>query len=139
MAPLVLDASVTMTWCFPDEHSDFAWAVLDHLERNSAVVPVLWPIEVANAILVGERRRRLSASESARFLKLLSGLAIHVDTRTAESVFPRTLPVARTYGLSAYDASYLELAMREELPLATLDERLQKAAADAGVVLYKPL
>jgi len=134
MSNFVLDASVTMTWCFPDEHSDYASGVLNRLMTQPARVPNLWPIEVANAVLVGERRKRLSASGAARFLELLRALPIEFDGRTGERALAETLTLARAHLLSAYDAAYLELAMREALPLATLDQRLRQASKAVGVL-----
>jgi predicted nucleic acid-binding protein len=132
---LVLDASVTLNWCYPDEHSDYAYHVLDALEKTQAWVPSLWAVEIANALVSGERRQRLTAADTARFLELIKGLSIETDTQTASRAFD-TLQLARTYALSAYDAAYLELAMREGLPLATLDERLKNAANVSGVAIF---
>ncbi|MGC1781610.1 MAG: type II toxin-antitoxin system VapC family toxin [Acidobacteriaceae bacterium] len=136
MGPLVLDASIAMTWCYPDEHSDFAYRVLDSLAHRQAVVPSLWAMEVANALVVGERRQRLAASDVARFWELLNALSIETDTQTARRALSETLHLARTYGLSAYDAAYLELAMREGFVLATLDGRLKNAAKKAGGKIF---
>ncbi len=133
MDGVVLDASITMTWCYPDEHSQVAYRVLDELEHRQAVVPSLWSVEVANALVAGERRRRLTASQIARFFELLKGLSIETDTQTASRALSDTLQLARRYVLSAYDAAYLELAMREALPLATLDVKLRNAAKAVGV------
>ena len=127
MEGLVLDASITMTWCYPDEHSGFAYRVLDELENRQAIVPSLWAIEVENAVVVGERRRRLTISDIARFFELLQGLSIETDIQTASRALGDTLQLARTHGLSTYVAAYLELAMREGLMLATLDSRVKKS------------
>jgi predicted nucleic acid-binding protein len=135
MESFVVDASVAMTWCYPDENSPYAYRVLDALEQAQAVVPSLWAVEVANALVVGERRHRLVAAEVAHFLGLLSGLSVEVDGETAPRATSDTLSLARTHSLSTYDASYLELAMRRALPLATLDEQLKKAAQAVGVKL----
>ena len=136
MESLVLDASIAMTWCYPDEHSKFAYQVLDTLEHRQALVPSLWAVEVANALIAGERRWRLTLSDIARFFELLKGLPIETDTQTASRALSETLQLARTYALSVYDAAYLELAMREGLPLATLDTRLKNAAEAAGVKAF---
>ena len=136
MGGLVLDASITLTWCYPDEQSDFAYRVLDALEHRQAVVPALWAIEIANSLVAGERRQRLTASDIARFFELLHGLSIETDTQTASRALSDTLQLARTHDLSAYDATYLELAMREGLGLATLDGRLERAAKAVGVELF---
>lgn len=134
--PLVVDASVALTWCYPDEHSAFAYKVLDQLEYRQAIVPSLWALEITNALLVGERRHRLTASAIAQFLELLNGLPIDIDPQTALRAFSTTLQLARDHNLSAYDATYLELAMREGLTLATLDTQLKSAARSAGVKLF---
>jgi predicted nucleic acid-binding protein len=133
MQALVVDASVVLAWCFPDENNDYADRILDLLEETPAVVPSLWFVEVANALLVGERRNRLNPAEATRFLSLLRSLMVEADTQTSARALTDTLALARAWNLSAYDATYLELAMREGLPLATLDDRLREAATGAGV------
>lgn len=133
---IVLDASVTMAWCYPDEHRSYAYAVLDFLDNGVAVVPSLWRLEVANALLIGERRFRLSPADVKRFFELLNGLPIHIDTETGSRAFAETLALGRIHKLSTYDAAYLELAMREGLELATLDDQLKKAAKGAGVGVW---
>ncbi len=136
MNGIVVDASITMTWCYPDEHSDYAYQVLDILEHTPAVVPSLWTIEIANALVVGERRHRLSPADISHFLELINGLAIETDPETASRALGDTRSLALIHGLSVYDATYLELAMRSGLPLATLDERLKKAAQQAGAKVF---
>ena len=101
-----------------------------------ARVPSLWPLEIANTLLVGERRGRTSSAEAARFLKLLGTFPIAVDAETVARAWGDTILLARTHRLSVYDASYLELAIPLGLPLATLDRRLKSAAASAGVPLF---
>lgn len=134
--PIVLDASVALTWCFPDEHSAFAYRVLDYLDQSPALVPSLWPLEISNALLVGERRHRLSASDLAQYVELLNGLPIEFDPHTPTRSLTSILALARSLNLSSYDAAYLELAMREGLILATLDARLRAAAKSSGVKLF---
>lgn len=107
----VLDCSLTVAWFFEDVMNRYAQAVEDSLAAAAAVVPGLWPLEVANALLVGERRSR---------------------------AWQHSLHLARSHRLSVYDAAYLELALRQGLPLATLDDRLAAAATSAGVPAYKP-
>ena len=136
MRGVTVDASVALTWCYPDEHSQYSYAVLDALENAPALVPSLWPLEIANALLVGERRLRLARADVARFLELLDALPIEIDDRTAQRAFSHTLPLARAHSLSAYDAAYLELSMREGFVLATLDQRLRKAARAVGVTVF---
>jgi predicted nucleic acid-binding protein len=133
---LVIDASVTLSWCFPDERTRDSMRVLDELRHRKGIVPGIWPLEVSNAILAGERRRRLEASDVSRFLGLLNQLSLTVDAVAAQYSFGNILPLARAHGLSAYDASYLELAMREGCTLATLDAKLRKAARALGVGVF---
>jgi predicted nucleic acid-binding protein len=132
----VLDGSVTMAWYFQDEMSDYADAVRDGLDRSQAVVPSLWPLEVANTVIMGERRKRSTPAQAATWLGFLGVLPIVVDGETTARAWGDTLGLARAHNLSAYDAAYLELAMRRGLPLATLDEKLKAAAAAVGVSMY---
>ena len=133
----VLDCSVTMAWCFEDEATPYTNGVRDRLAAARAIVPTLWPIEVANATIVGERRKRLDEARSSRFLLLLSSLPIIVDEETAARAWADTMHLARAHNLSAYDASYLELAIRLGLPLACLDGKLKTAASAVGASLYE--
>ncbi len=133
--PLVLDASVTLSWCFRDEQSDYAAHVLRLLADDIAVVPGLWLIEVANGLLVAERRGRLSAADVAQVRGMLSDLPVTLGELTLDEALGSVLDLARAQGLSTYDATYLELAMREGLPLATQDGQLQSAAVRLGVRL----
>ena len=132
----VLDGSVTMAWYFQDEMNDYADAVRDGLDRSQAVVPSLWPLEVANTVVMGERRKRSTPAQAATWLGFLGVLPIVVDGETTARAWGDTLGLARAHNLSAYDAAYLELAMRRGLPLATLDEKLKAAAAAVGVSLF---
>lgn len=133
--PFVLDTSVTMTWCFEDESDTYGDTVLDRLAADGAQVPAVWPLEVANALAVGERRQRLDAARVARFSELLRALPITVEALRLDRALGSILEMAREYQLSSYDASYLELAAREGLPLATRDARLRAAADRIGVLL----
>jgi predicted nucleic acid-binding protein len=133
---LVLDASVALAWCFPDESSAGAERLLDSMADGSkAIVPAIWPFEIANALLTAERRKRLSMAQVTSTLKELALLPITIDGVQVESVFGEVLAVARQGQLTEYDAAYLELALREALPLATLDDTLRRAARNAGVSL----
>ena len=109
--------------------------MLAALKDTSILVPALWALEIANAILVGERRKRLKQPEVLRFITLLESLPISPDLQTVSENVSNVLPLARDHGLAAYDAAYLELAIRHDAPLATFDATLQKAAARAGVRL----
>ncbi len=133
----VLDASVTMAWCFDDEATPYTDGVQEQFSGVRAVVPTIWPLEVANAALVGERRNRLDEARSTRFFALLGGLPIVVDDATSGKAFGDIAHLARAHNLSSYDAAYLELAIRRGLPLACLDGKLKAAALAAGVPMYK--
>jgi predicted nucleic acid-binding protein len=136
MGEFVLDTSVAMAWCFEDEANLYADAVLDSLIDNAALAPSIWPLEVGNVLLVAERRKRMSQSESKRFLELLSSLPIKIEGFSEQRMFEAVLNLARKQRLSSYDASYLDLAMQTELKLATLDQSLRKAAGRCGVAIY---
>lgn len=127
-ARFVLDASVTLAWCFEDEANAQALDVLDLLGEGAAVAPTLWVLEVGNALLGAERRGRLTQAESQYFLELLHGLPIQLEETPKTVAWENVLSLARIHHLSAYDAVYLELALRLNLPLATLDEHLRQAA-----------
>jgi predicted nucleic acid-binding protein len=138
MDAFVLDCSLAVAWCFPDEQGKYADSVLAALGRASAIVPAIWPAEVANALLMAERRKRSTPAETARWLGLLESLPIAVVDRTDDRSFQGTLDVARNRGLSVYDASYLELCLRRGLELATLDRSLARAAGQVGVTVFRP-
>ncbi|HUJ06302.1 MAG TPA: type II toxin-antitoxin system VapC family toxin [Streptosporangiaceae bacterium] len=131
--PFVVDASVTLAWCFEDEASPHTDAILDLLSDDTAVVPSLWELEVSNVLLLGERSRRLTESQTARFVALLGQLPILVDS--ASVTMEAVLAVGGHHALTAYDAAYLVLAEREGVPLATLDTKLRNAARAVGVQL----
>src|SRR5690242_261225 len=114
----VLDCSVTMAWFFRDETSAYAEAVEDSLAQAEAVVPAGWPLEVANTLVMGERRKRSTEAQAATWLNYLRALPIVVDDETAGRAWGDTLSLARAQKLSAYDAAYLELALRLGLSLA---------------------
>src|SRR4051812_7406083 len=136
MKEFVLDGSVTMAWYFKDEMNDYANAVRDGMDQSLAVVPSLWSLEVANTIVMGERRKRSTPAQAATWLSFLGVLPIIVDSETTARAWGDTLGLARAHNLSAYDAAYLELAMRRGLPLATLDDKLKAAAVAVGVSLF---
>jgi predicted nucleic acid-binding protein len=129
----IIDTSIAMAWCFEDEATEATDAVLDRLRHDEAAVPAIWPLEVANVLLVAERRGRLSEAQASRFLELLTQLPIDVDD--APRGLAGILAAGRRHELSSYDASYLVLAERLGAPLATLDSQLAKAAQRAGVEL----
>jgi predicted nucleic acid-binding protein len=133
----VVDNSVVMAWCFEDEASAYTEGVLDQLRQTQALVPAIWPHEVANVLLIAERRDRLNEAQAAHFAQLLQVLPILVQEADVQRILGPVLAVGRAHRLSAYDASYLELAARQGLPLATQDGRLRKAAGTAGVTVLQ--
>ncbi len=135
--PFVLDASVAASWCFRDETTLYNQSVLDTLMASYAEVPALWRVEVANVLATNERKGRITPAISAVFLEALAELDIRVepDATIGGEVL---LPLTRRYRLTAYDAAYLELAKRRNLPLATLDKDLLRAAPLEGVALVSP-
>ncbi len=136
MSRFVLDASVVLTWCFPDENAALAQHVADMFKRgDTAVAPSFWPHEVLNALLVGEKRKRISKELVRSFLDDLAALPIVLEQFPAKVVFDRIQHLSREHGLTAYDAAYLDLALSSGLPLATLDEDLARASKKARVRL----
>lgn len=132
---LVLDSSVTLAWIYPDEVSDGLRRIFNLVSVNGAWVPSLWRLEVANALQIGIRRKRIDASFRSATLADLDKYDIAVDDQTDAFAWTATLQLADRFGLTLYDAAYLELAQRRLLPLATLDQPLRAAAAAAGVDL----
>ncbi len=130
VSTLVIDASVANTWIFEDESHPRADAALVEVLNSGGWVTRHWHLEVRNALIVGERRGRIALRESIRGLLYLSGLPLQTDT---EADLNAAFRLARLCDLSMYDAMYLELALRQELPLATLDRRLAQAASESGV------
>ena len=133
--PFVLDASVAVVWHLEDEDSEYSERMLVRLNTEGALTPSIWPMELANVLLVAERRGRLLREKVTAALNLSLSLPISVQSVTTEALFNSIIDLARNEGLSVYDATYLDLAMREGLPLATLDTDLRAAAARVGVAL----
>ncbi len=134
----VLDNSVAMLWLLPRSNvagTHLANQVLDRLLTTGAMVPSLWRLEVTNVIVKSLRLNKISQAQASTFIALLEDLDISIDVQTDQRAFHDTLDLARRYVLSAYDAAYLELALRNGLPLATLDAKLDAAARQAGVVV----
>lgn len=138
MAALVVDASVALAWALPDEISYYADAALTAVENAVLRVPELWPREVANGLTIAYLRNRLTLPAEQKFLTELSRLTIHVEEADALTVIRDGTAAAARYGLTAYDAAYVDLAVRKGLPLATLDGRMRDAAVKAGVILFAP-
>jgi len=135
---LVIDASAAVAWIFEDETNSYTEGVLEFLAQGSAVVPSIWFFEVGNALVVAERRGRLKEAETTRFLFMLSQLPITVEAESVAQAFGSTVQLARRYGLSTYDAAYLDLAVRLGVPLATQDRELRHAASLCGVKIFTP-
>jgi predicted nucleic acid-binding protein len=133
---IVLDASVALAWSFADERSAEANAVADYLLTARAVVPSIWPLEVANALLSAERRGRIDADERSQIIDLLTALPIDVEHASLAQSLGTISDVAQAHHLSAFDASYVELAHRLAIPLATLDARMAAAALALGVASF---
>jgi predicted nucleic acid-binding protein len=139
MSGFVLDNSISMRWLLEsDKAADqkYAEAVLKNLINDDAIVPNLWHLEASNVLVGAEKRSEIDAGEIERFITQLESLPIHVDSLTAHQAFSRIIALSRIYKLSSYDAAYLELAIREGIPLATLDKDLKKAAKKANVDIY---
>ena len=129
----VLDASVSLAWCFEDERDGYAMRVLDELAVGEAIVSSLWPIEVTNGLSSALREKRIDLEGAAEARNTLVALPVVVDPVDRRRAFEDVPRLARAHGLTTYDASYLEVAVRLGLPLATLDRTLARAAVDEGV------
>lgn len=123
-----MDASVALACCFADEQDPYSTGVLRLLGTWEALAPAIWPLEVANALAVAERRGRLKPARTRELAAEIEALGVVLDSTTWRLASGGILDLAREYGLSAYDAAYLELALRERTPLATRDDALTKAA-----------
>ena len=135
---LVLDASVAVAWCFEEESTAFTEGILDAVTGGAeALTPAIWPFEVANALLVAERHKRVTMAQGTALLQRISKLPILVEPISPNRAFEHILQVARQYQLTEYDAAYVDLALREALPLATLDAKLRRAAHSAGLMLVE--
>ena len=135
MSGFVIDASVALAWCFDDEATEATRALLDRFEDGRAEVPSLWHLELANALAMGERKGRITPARASEFIALIDALPIVIDERTPSVALNSVLELSWRELLSAYDASYLELAMRRGVPLATKDNDLARAANHMGVTL----
>lgn len=133
---IVVDASVILAWLFEDEASAYAERTLEALREEEGIAPALWAFEVANSLLMAERRGRSTARGTERSIELVSALPITIQDITLQNVFGSVLTLARKEKRTVYDASYLELAMRQGLALATEDRDLRKAAGRVGVALF---
>jgi predicted nucleic acid-binding protein len=136
MKPLVLDGSTTLALLLHDERSPYTVRAYEVLESGRLVyVPSLWWLETANGLLMAERRKRISQVEISELVQVLHAMAVITDEETASRSATETFSLARQYGLTIYDAAYLELAIRRDSTLATVDKALAKASVAAGVEL----
>lgn len=135
MAKLVIDASLAAAWCFPEEHTEYTNGVLQMLGGSvDPIAPTLWAYEVRNALLMGLKRGRITQEDADELLRFLGALGVQLSApRSYDEIFA----VAETHSLTVYDAAYLELAVRENLPLASLDSALRRAAVRVDVALFE--
>jgi predicted nucleic acid-binding protein len=134
---VVIDASVALAWCFRDQRTEATTKLLERVQTDAAAVPSLWHLEVANVLALAERRRRITPAESTELIALLETIEIVVDEETPSHALGRVLDLAREERLTAYDAAYLELAMRLGVPLASKDVDLCDAAERLGVSVLR--
>jgi predicted nucleic acid-binding protein len=134
----VADASVAIAWVHPSQANAETDAMLDHLAAGgSLVVPALWPLEVTNALMVLQRRKKLTSDEARSAIEIIRELPAVVDHEAAGIAFTRLVDLASQHELTIYDATYIELASRRQLPLASNDARMKEAAISAGVDLWR--
>jgi predicted nucleic acid-binding protein len=134
---MVVDSSVSLTWCFEDEQTAASLALLEQVVEHGAVAPSLWPLEVLNALVMAERRKRVDAAQRQRLAGFLRDLPIALDEETAAQAWSATVQLAERHRLTVYDSAYLELAQRRGLPLASFDNELRAAAEAVGVALVE--
>lgn len=132
MTKVVLDFSAALCWCFEDEATSASDRLLAYVGVCGAVVPALWRFEIANTLLQAERRRRIPEGGANRELERLAKVPVDLDRESIFAVWGMVVEIARSDKLTAYDASYLELALRLRMPLATKDEALVAAARGRG-------
>jgi predicted nucleic acid-binding protein len=136
MAALVLDASVFLSWLFPDEENEWSKALVRGLrEENRIVVPAHWPVEISNGLLVGCRRKRIKSEQIPEFLDQLAKLPVEIESAMPLADAKRVVTLAEKHSLTVYDAAYLDLAQRRNLALGTLDRALSKAAQAERITL----
>lgn len=134
MSDIVVDASITLSWCFPDEQTELSIKVLDRLKNgDQALVPAFWSVEVLNTLLVGEKRGRISPEQTQAFLGDLRTLDPTLDYASLEQVCGQVQTISRDHRITPYDALYVELALRMGCALATLDQPQREAAHALGV------
>ena len=133
--PFVLDSSVALAWVLPDESNPALDRLCDRLCNDVALMPPIWPLEIGNALLVAVKRGRLTTRDLNRLTSELRALPVEIDTASTARSLDETLSLAQRYDLTTYDASYVELAQRRDVALATLDHRLRKVCSSAKLSL----
>jgi predicted nucleic acid-binding protein len=135
----VVDASVALCWYFEGQKTAYTEAVFECLARgDEALVPALWPLEIVNSLVVAARQKAITATQLETFVADLKDLPVEVDFEGVERAYTSILRISRQHQLSSYDAAYLDLALVEGLPLATLDKNLRAAAKRSGVEFLMP-
>lgn len=129
----MLDSSVALAWCFPDERSLVTEAIFERLKVEPAVVPSLWFLELTDVLSMAERKGRIAQTKVDEFVATIDCLLLDVDHDSSKRAFEHLFPLCRTHGLTSYNAAYLDLSVRRQLPLATLDSPLRRAATAIGV------
>jgi len=136
MPALVIDSSLAAAWCFPDERAEYANEILRRIATPvEAVAPRLWAYEVRNCVFMGIRRKRITHADALEFLASIKELPIGLTDPVS---YDHLLDLAERHSLTVYDAAYLDLALREGLPLASLDNALCKVAVSVGLALFQP-
>jgi predicted nucleic acid-binding protein len=133
MPAFVLDSSVTLAWALPRQQTERTKALLVETTEYGALTTTLWPIEVANVLLIYERRKQITTAERTSAITFYNNLPVEIDDQTSARAWNATYDLALTHKLTVYDAGYLELSLRSGLPLATLDHALAQAATSCGV------
>jgi predicted nucleic acid-binding protein len=139
MEPFVLDASVTLPWCLDDQANAYTEAILDWCAAGTdAFVASVWPLEITNILIQAQRKGRVDEQRIDQFMEVLLHLPIHIEPLSAEQSLREIRKLAAAHGLTSYDAAYLAVAIQRNLPLATQDSDLRRAALTAGVRLVEP-
>ena len=132
---IAIDASASLAWSFRDQQTPALLKLADRVVEQGAIAPQLWPIEVAHVVIRAKRRSQISGQEQDAILAKLSSLDVVIDNQTASQIWQATIMLAIKHNLTVYDATYLELAVRQKLPLATLDSELIVAARAEGLTV----
>ncbi len=131
----VIDCSVTMAWCFEDESNDYTDRILENIKGATVIVPTIWPLEVANVLLQAQKHKRITEIQATSFIDAILTLPIVIDPSTTSRAMHSIFVLASQTNLTIYDAAYLELAVREKIPLLTLDKGLIRAAKHLDVLV----